>query len=288
MKRTDIHAPSKIVPTDYEYVALCPSGLLHNCPALADLPFVQAEREIFKRHQEKTSGQYSKHEHGGSCYCCGAHAIYKVIFYHAKTNTYVKLGHICADKLDFAYNTGDFKAFRKSAKAASEFIAGKAKAQAILASKGLSEAWFVYEAPYDPRFEESTIKDLVSKLVKYGSLSEKQEKFLSNLLKQIKNRAAIEAKRAEEKSLASEAPTGKFKFIGTILSKKVTESYSPFGSQLKILVKHDSGFLAYGTCPKDLCDLEKGDRVGFCATFKQSPQDTKFAYFKRPTQATKL
>jgi len=109
-KRTDIHCPSKIVPSDYEYVAITYFGGMGRIN-IDDIPFVQEERKRLKDHMNRTSGKYSKHEHGGTCHCCGAHAIYMIAFYHSKNNEYIKVGQICAEKLDMSFDENQSNLF---------------------------------------------------------------------------------------------------------------------------------------------------------------------------------
>jgi hypothetical protein len=74
--------------------------------------------------------------------CGNVKATWTVLFYHQPTNTYVRTGQECADKLEMSY--GDFNAFRRGITNAIEALAGKKKARAKLELEGLGKAWEIY------------------------------------------------------------------------------------------------------------------------------------------------
>ena len=283
-KRTDIHRPSAIIPDDYQFVAFDNVKI----ESFGDCFLLDENRQIKAAHMARTGGKYSQHEHGGSCYVCGAGAIWTATFYHAATNAYIKTGLDCADKLGFGY--GDFNAFKRSVTNALEAVAGKRKAQAYLTDKGLSRCWDLYIAaglgigPSTP-YEESTIIDIVGKLVRYGSVSEKTENFLGILLGKIDNRAVAAAQRAAEHEAAEVCPEGRGIITGEILSTRSEESQ--FGTVIKMLIRDDRGFKVWDSMPGGL-DAKRGDRVCFSANVTRSDKDEKFGFYKRPTKAVNL
>lgn len=297
--RTDVHAPSTITPEDYQYVA----QEYMKIESFGDCEIVQANRKLIREHMARTGGKYSGHEHGGVCMVCGSvNAIYTVLFYHAKTNSYVRMGQDCAEKCEMG-DSEAFNAFRAGVKNALEARAGKAKAKAILEQNGCVMAWDVYETamkvgPDTMQYEEKTIWDMVSKLIKYGSLSDAQLGFLKKLLERMSTRAERQAQREEERRNAKPCPTGRVIVDGVILSTKWQESQ--FGNTLKMLVKTEDGWCVWGTMPNSIalmpsCDgkdltrgADKGDRVRFMAQVSPSNDDPKFGFFKRPTQAEML
>ena len=281
-KRNDIHSPSQIVPQDYQFVAFCPSGLISKCHDLGDALFIQEQRKLFEAHQKQSGGLVASHQHGGSCHCCGASAIYRSIYFHAKSNTYVKIGWICAEKLSLSQDHGANQ-FKKQAKAARDNIAGKKKAQVLLNDNKLQAAWDVYAAPYCDKYEERTIRDIVQNVVKYGNISVKQVDFVGALVEKIAKRAQIEAVRAAQKAFAADAPNGRFQFSGEVIKTKWQSSQ--FGDVLKCLLKSESGYMAYGSVPSGLSEIKHGDKISFTARFERSKDDAKFAFFKRPTKA---
>ena len=95
--RQDDHRPSAICPDDYTYVA-CECVKIEG---LGDCLFIQQQREIINRHMARTGGHYSTHIHGGNCHICGSvNMIYSILYYHEKTNSYMRCGEDCAYKLD--------------------------------------------------------------------------------------------------------------------------------------------------------------------------------------------
>ncbi len=307
--RHDAHRPSTIKPMDYEYVA----QQCMKIEGLGDCEILMENRKRIAAHMKMTGGKYSGHEHGGNCGVCGSvNAVYTVLFYHAKTNSYIRMGTDCADKCHMG-NPEDFRTFRTQVQDALKRRAGKAKAQAILTEGGLDRVWTIYEAttasgfpgeqvditgrqvPSSVPFEERTIFDIVGKLVQYGSISEKQTAFIAKLVSKIDTRAERARQRAEEDAKALPCPTGRLQVEGTVLSTKYQES--PYGETLKMLVKTDAGWKVWGTVPSVLeiftdgdvqRGLQHGDRIRFTATVTPSDKDDKFGFFKRPTKAERI
>lgn len=280
--RNDVHAPSRINPDDYQYVAL-------ECLKIEDpgaVAVLLMERERFRAHQAAHPGaEWSHHEHGGNCMVCGSvNAIYTVVFYHVPTNTYVRLGTDCAEKMDMG-DAAAFRAFRASVDDARKLQAGKHKAQAVLGDLGLSDCWPLYTAERTGQetYEARTIQDIVGKLVQYGSLSEKQVSFAKHLLDRHQHAAEIKAQHDAERALAPDVPEGRYEVTGTVMAVKAQE-YG-FFTRMVMTVKADAGYLVWGTRPDSLDGVKHGDRVTFRATVTRSDRDAKFGFFKRPTNA---
>ena len=314
--RTDIHAPSQIVPADYEYVAVWTM----NIQDLGDAQFILQEREIVKRHMGRTGGTYSTHEHGGVCDVCGNWlAIYLVLFYHAKTNQYIRVGVNCAQKLEMGLDMHTIQIFKKRCADAREQQTGKRKAIALLSDRNILDAWEIYDAPalshlegcksagrnqfgddngidnpctceYERRWqdsnrwEESTIRDIVGKLVRYGNISDKQVAFVAKLLQKIVDRPIVEAQRQAEKDAAGPVPVGRVQMTGEVVGTKEVEAYaasrySDPGTCIKLIIKLENGSKVYGS---RFNNLERGDKVTFVATVEPSKSDAKFGFYKRP------
>lgn len=271
MTRTDIHRPSQITPEDYAFVGCDYYG-----------PHSQfTDRKFINQHIARTGGTYSNHDHGGTCHICGASAMYVAVYHHARTNTYIVTGEDCASKMD----TGEavaFRALRKRIAAGRKAEKGSIKAMEILKAANLEAAWEIYKGGPSDKYEESTIKSIVSKLVKYGSVSDKALSFVSSLIEKIGKRAEIEAQRAREADAALPVPVSDNRILieGKVLSVKGVEGR--FGYQTKVLVQHADGWKVYGTQP---IDCQRGDVIKFYAAVQQSKDDPKFGFFSRPTKA---
>lgn len=281
--RTDTHRPSAINPREYDFVASDYIG-----PGASDTwRFLAAERQAFRAHVERTGGKYSGHEHGGTCHICGATAFYIAKFHHRPTNTYICTGEDCAQKLDMG-NPVAFRTFRDKVHGAREAQAGKNKAQTILADNGLTAAWTIYategEARANFKYEESTITDIVGKLVRYGSVSGRQLDFVRNLLTQIDKRAGLKAAREAADANAKPLPKfdGRATIEGVVLSIKTGEN--AYGPYTRMLVRADDGWKVFGSVPAQIADVQRGDRVRFAAKVEPSKDDPKFGFFSRPAK----
>jgi len=287
MIRTDIHKPSSIDVNDYQFVALGHAKI----QTLGDCYLAEQNREILWQHMARTGGNYSQHDHGGTCMVCGnVMCIYTVIFYHEKTNTYLRIGFTCAEKLEFGCSHV-FLTFKRACADAKKNYAGKCKAEQILKENDLVVAWDVYTNPTEPKYNEyglrcqiSTIKDIVSKLVRFGSISEAQMSFLKSLQEKVTNWEQIKAERAKEALNAEDVPTGRVEITGVIV--KTDTKVNDFGERFVMTIKDDRGFMVWGTQTRDLSDGIRGTRVKFTATCEPSDKDSKFGFFKRPAKAT--
>lgn len=301
-KRTDIHRPSAIIPEDYEFVAA-----MTRADSLEGAIQLEGERQRLRAHREATGGRYSDHDHGGSCHVCGASFIDYAIFHHAPTNTYIHTGFDCAEKL----GGGDpeaFKAIRDERRALEKAKAGKMKARAQLKERGLLErveAIFdtglgnvVHAEGHPDHFEgldrdlqergeaeEWTIADMVRKLIRYGSLSEKQWGYMRSLFEKLDRLPEFQAKRDEERAKAEPAPEGRMVVTGKVATLKTQESQ--WGAQVKMLLLEDRGFKVWTTVPRGL-DVERGDRVQLTVTLDPKADDPSFAIGRRPCKGSVL
>ncbi len=292
LKRNDIHRPSVIDPTEYVMVGFECVKIENG--DLGAMFFAREERAKITAHMARTGGTYSSHAHGGNCMVCGnANAVYTVLFHHPLTNVYVRMGDICAQKADMAFSSGDLDAFKAAARREAEAVAGKKKALKALTEAGMEAAWPIWTADYNTlpttkrgfvEYQEETIRDIVSRLVKHGSISEKQMAFVGRLLAQIAERVATPA---VPDAPVVEVPEGRYLVEGTVVSAKWQEGYMGGASILKILVKADAGYKVWGTCPEVLVPMYdskeniKNTRVKFTATVTR--KEPGFGIYSRPS-----
>jgi len=278
-KRTDIHRPSIIDPEAYEFVAYGHQKI----EDFGTVQFILAEREAFNRHMASHPGaRFSHHEHGGNCDICGAHCIYDAIFYHEATNVYIRTGLDCAEKM---FNL-DSDAFRVQCRNVLKNQSGKRKAQATLELENVPFAFDIFCGTLTNCGDgDMTIIDIVGKLVKYGSISEKQMNYLRVLVSRIVRRPEIEAECAAEKAAAKPFPVTDERITvkGTVLSVK--EQDGLYGLEIKITVKSEDGWVIYGNAPMSARNhVKPGCKVEFNCRPKVSTKDEKFGFFSRPTQ----
>ena len=220
-----------------------------------------------------------------------------------------------------AFNENVFKQVVEGVKRATELKAGKKKAQALLAERGIEAAWPIYIAEWPKhtdackaagqdqngddngafhacscdivdrvrifdQYEERTIRDIVSKVVRFGNISDKAAAFVASLLKKIENRAAILAQRAAEAEAAAPVPSGRVIVTGRVLAIRTQERqntyhYGDDGVDTKVLIQALTGFKVWGN---RFMNVDKGDLVTFTATITPSDNDPKFGFFARPSK----
>jgi hypothetical protein len=280
--RTDIHRPSAIQPEEYQFVGIWfDPGAEH---VVGGHKLLADESERITEFMDEHGAQWSAHSHGGSCQCCGAHALYLAAFYHEHHNEMIRVGERCAEKIGMGCDAA-FTAARKKVASAREHATGKARAKLQLQERDLEPAWELYEAKNLQGHDNLIAFDLVGKLIRYGAMSEKQWEFLKRLMFRIENRETIETQKAAEKAAALDCPKGRMEITGTVLSTKISDGI--YGSVLKMLVKvSDGGYTVYGTVPSGL-EVEKGKTVTFKATVEPSDKDSKHGYFSRPSAQKK-
>jgi hypothetical protein len=282
--RTDEHRPSVINPEDYEFVAVEYQKLDEDiaCMFLAD------QQRFIRAHMKITGGDYSTHKHGGNCHICGAWCIYTAIFYHEKSNSYIRTGFDCAEKMHMG-NATLFRSCRNAVKDAREAKAGKMKAQAILSDAGLEKAWDIYSTDDLNTVDQGifkayiTVRDIIGKLVAYGEITDNQIDFVKKLLDKINLWPEEKIRREKERETAQDCPAGRVEITGTIL--KTEEKTYGEDIRLVMTVKDDRGFLVWGTIPTNIVDASHGNRVCFSATVTPSDRDKKFGFYKFPKKA---
>jgi hypothetical protein len=306
---------------DYDFIKF--DYLPNGGGALGQAMFLAEERARFRAHMEKTGARYGENHSAGNCYICGARNIYSATFWHRPSNQYIQCGLECADNLE----CGDAAAFKKKVKIGLEAQAGKRKAKAVLEAAGLANAWEVYlsdvqnRADYaeackvwrdanpepvlisddsgygceevgapkfkQPSRDEYTVLDMIQKLIKYGSLSEKQLNFMGSLTKRIAKAPEIAAARQAELDAALPIPEfkGRVAVKGKVLTVKEPDEWSRFG-QRKMLVQHADGWKLWSSVPSSVDgDIARGDEIEFSAQITVSDKDPKFGFVSRPTKA---
>jgi len=218
------------------------------------------------------------------CECCGHKIKYAAIAKHLPTGTIVTLGRKCASNIEALKNCG-----------ALIENASIALSQRILCDNREKEFRNLHPQlckalDWAKKGMNRIASDLLEKLRRFGSLSDKQISFLIGLHERdIANRA----------SATATTPTGRASVEGTILSAKEGETQGKYKTfKFKILVDIGGGVRVWGsakgewnyhailgrTPTGDAVEPQKGQRVKFTATFEPSKKDPLFGFFKRPTK----
>lgn len=272
-RRTDVHRPSAINPEEYDYVA-----------TLGDNEFglARSEMDIFNAHRLRTGGYMAPRYNSGDCHVCGARCIYRVVWYHLPTNTYITTGYDCADKIGTADPT-IFKRLKDEAARARRAKAGKEKAMFLLAENNLTEAWDIATSNECEKNKYGVqVRDMVTVLIRFGDLTEKQWEYLPKAIEAFNT---YDQKRQEEAENAEPIPNPgtRMTIKGEVLCVKQVESM--YGYVSKILVRADEGWKVWGTVPTSIKgECERGAFIQFDAKVEVKEEDPKFGFFSRPTR----
>ena len=118
--------------------------------------------------------------------------------------------------------------------------------------------------------------DLSAKLHRYGSLSEAQISLAARIV-------AEQAEREAAKAATPPAPAGRMVVEGKVI--KLNSFEGDFGWVHKMIVVTDAGWRVNVTVPRDIAEVEKGQRVRFTATLAPAEDDPTFAKGTRPVKA---
>jgi hypothetical protein len=219
------------------------------------------------------------------CAHCGNGSVrWIAVVEHIPTGELVTFGAICVGRLEFTDHK-QFRLARIKARASATAVkvrAYKEREQTLKGSPALLAV--VTDVENNEPWAGSFMRDIVAKLNKYGSLSERQIAAVTKARE--RDRERHQRKTTEPK--AGPAPEGRVAVEGEIVSLKVREG--DYGITQKMTVKLDNGSRVWSTFPSSLYDGKeaRGRRVRFTATFTVSDRDKSFAFGKRPSKAAYL
>ena len=168
------------------------------------------------------------------------------------------------------------------------------KARDYLVERDLEPCWDIWKASfpeptlYANDWPRNTIREITERLVRRGSLSDRQVFFLGELLVKVQENDKLMAEREVERAAAEPLPVpeGQENIRLTVSGEVLSVKDKGWG--WKILVRADDGWKVWGSLPRAISDCKPGDFVRFDATIKASENDDKFGFFSRPTKATIL
>ncbi len=293
MPRTDVHAPRHMDPAEYTLLLEADTRGEGNCT------WYEVESNDPRLNAPAFKGHW--HERGG-CDHCGAHGLrFIAVYHHAPSNETVVVGWQCASILGLDSKSErehrDRQVQARRLEAVREWVAASPENgrchEVLLANAAASQAWGDRnEAAYDTGSSanhfgfarpNSFLSDLLHKLNRYGSLSERQ---VAAALRSVERDAEFAARRAAQAAEVADAGPlveGRRHIAGVIVSLKTQQS--DYGTQFKMLVREDDGNKVWGTEPASISGCEKGQRVELTATVTRSDRDEHFGFFSRPSKA---
>lgn len=231
---------------------------------------------------------------GGSCDACGTGIRHAFLIKSADGRSF-KVGCDCVEKTGDSALAAEMRNLERSARAKRAAVARQARREAGIASRAeqarqRAAEWLAGQ-PSDVReaFEADhpVIKDIASKLAKYGSVSQAQIDLVLRLWQPGEVSTC-----APPPALPVPAFTGRATVAVRVLGLRTDET--PYGRVRKMLCSvrtPDGQWKAWSTVPSGAYEavgnrpVVKGDELLISATVETSNDDPAFAFFRRPTIA---
>lgn len=272
MTRTDVHAPKNLVTEDYELVGYGWFGT-------SSEPGFDPIGPRGPGHYLLAEGWgFAENHSAGTCYHCGAHCRYYALLKHLPTHSLIRVGETCANRFDLP--TTEFHDLRKQA-------ALDREAQRIKKARLL---WFAVDPDREVAYEWARENDasefrykFVAQIKRYGSVS---DAYVRAIMRDMVKTERLAEQRAAEAAISQPVVEGRIEITGEVVAVKWQDN--DFGGRLVMTVKDDRHFLVWGSVPRALDGIAKGDRVTFTAEVERSSRDESFGFFRRPSKASRL
>lgn len=275
MTKATAHNPTNFDPAHYEVE----DYLDNKRPAFfgQDIEAYKEEVLWWEREMERALGAQWRAKCHRCVHCGNGNIRWITAVRHQPTGDVVVFGSDCTARLQFPDKV-TFKLAQLQARDAARKVRVKAylKRQAFVeANPAVAAALVAIERP--EHAGNHFVKDVLSKLDRYGDLSEKQVAAITASLARDLTRAAQQA--AEALEVKGDAPSGRVDVTGTVLS--VQDRETDFGTVTKLLIKLDNNAKVWVTAPSSEA-IERNDRVTIRATWTPSQDDKSFAFGSRP------
>ena len=276
--RDDIHRRGVFMPERYTFVGWYWLGRWARLDGeKATVMQVSETLEKFFRSEDAADFRSLTYGDFGQCGVCGAHFMMGEVWQHIDTLDMVHIGHDCVAKYGMAGVNWDAIEDERR-----RYLEGRKTA--VAREKARAEMFALYPG-LEAAFAENhyIIKDIRARFERYGAISEKQIMLVLKIAREEQERSAKKAVYAAEAHVP--APTGCVTVRGVVVTKK--SHLTQYGATWKMTVKVETpagSWLCWGTVPKAISDVERGQRVEFQARL-EAGREPHFALFKRPTQA---
>lgn len=295
MTRTDIHRPSapEFDPEAYDLHGVFDLHPDYPAPEMAQARLAIVNGLIAQGYRFGSHGSRQ-------CGHCGHVGIrYAALMIRADVREMIYVGEDCLDNR-FDLTKAEFTALRESARLNRERTARRDRVAALVDAHPLL-AWLTYPSNVTG-LDSEFFYSIGHKLTAYGELSDRQvaavERGIIRETERNDRRAAQAAAKRALVDAGVQAPEGRMTVTGQIVSLKEREGYMG-GTEWKITVKTDEGWLAWASAPSLLwdawrdakadMDLEqwlRTQRLTFTVTLTRSDSDPLFAFAKRPAKAS--
>lgn len=271
-----IHNPKHFEPSDYEIV----DTLDNRRPVYYGQGVESFEEEVkwWEADMLRVYGPDWRKKIHHCVHCGNGNVRWITAAKHVPSGDVVTFGVDCTERLGFA-NRNAFKLAQLKSKAEAghaRIKLWKEREAFVAANPEIGEALAKIKEPVHAKNWFAI--DVLSKLDRYGSLSERQ---VAAVLASLKRDVEFAARKAAEAAeVKGDAPEGRVEVSGVVVGLKVYES--AFGDTLKMTLKLANNAKVWLTVPSK-ATVERGDKVTVTATFKRSDKDASFAFGKRPT-----
>jgi hypothetical protein len=289
-----IHNPVNFDPSAYRIVGYAdnqPPKFTWFSPFASFEEGEAARREFMRRREEWLNEMLAMfpERNWHKCQHCGQGNVrYVCAAEHKETKERVCFGDICCDKLHIEGRDA-FKAKRIRDAAAARARRENDAAKLAQTIENDLELKTILEHVGDAVHAKNWfVRDIICKLMQYGSISDKQK---SAVTASMKRDVEYAANRPAEVVPTVEVKSGAYPIEGKVVAVK--EYDNEFGVSWKMMVVNDLGQKFWCSVPSGishLLDSEdgplKGRRVKLTATWTVSDNDKFFAFGKRPRGAT--
>jgi len=270
-----VHNPSNFEPADYEVV----DYLDAKRPAYSggDPAAFEFEMKEWEREMALYLGADWMRKKGRCAHCGNGRVRWITVTDHTPTGERVVFGADCTERLGFR-NRADWKLAQLKSKAEAGHARLKVwKARCAFLEANPAVAAAIEQAKGAAHAKNTFVADVLGKLDRFGSISERQIAAVISSLRRDAETAARKAAEAVE--VKGDAPSGRVTVTGEILTVKDQEG--AYGVVTKMLLKLANNSKVWLTAPGEMT-AGRGDTITVTATFEVSRDDKSFSFGKRP------